>query len=46
MSEDKEELVRAALAALSQKATFQADIDYAKRLLRDALEIEEAKDAG
>lgn len=30
-------LVRAALAALSQKTTHQADIDYAKNLCRQAL---------
>lgn len=32
------DLVRAALAALSQKTTHQADIDYAKSLCRQALE--------
>ena len=36
--EEIKKLIRAAHAAISQKATFQADINYAKRLLLEALE--------
>ena len=37
--EEIEKLVRAALAALSQKATYQADVDYAKKLLLEVLDL-------
>lgn len=42
MNEEQLNLVKAALAALSQNATFPSDIDYARRCLVDALELQSA----
>lgn len=36
------ELIKAALAALSQNATFQSDVDLARRYLSEAIALEES----
>jgi len=36
-------LIKAALAALSQKAVHEPDINYAKRCLRDAIRLSKSK---
>ena len=41
MNEKELALVRAALAALEQPATYKADINYAKRCLQEAIEAAE-----